>query len=182
MLLTRDGDVLHVTLNRPERRNAYGTQLRDALVEALHVALADESITRVVLDGAGPSFCAGGDLDEFGRTPDTATAHLIRTRGGAGRLVGRLADRVEVHLHGHCVGAGIEIPAFAGRVVAHPDTIFRLPEVSMGLIPGAGGTVSIPRRIGRWRAMHLFVTAAPVAAVRALEWGLVDEIRATGTE
>ncbi|MBM7459304.1 enoyl-CoA hydratase/carnithine racemase [Rhodococcus coprophilus] len=182
VLLARDGDALHVTLNRPERRNAYGTQLRDALVEALQLALLDESLNHIVLDGAGPSFCAGGDLDEFGRTPDTATAHLIRTRGGAGRLVARLADRLEVRLHGHCVGAGIEIPAFAGRVVARPDTIFRLPEVSMGLIPGAGGTVSIPRRIGRWRAMHLFVTAAPLGVERALDWGLVDEIRATGPQ
>ncbi len=182
VLLTRDGDALHLTLNRPERRNAYGTQLRDALVEALQLVLLDESLTHVVLDGAGPSFCAGGDLDEFGRTPDTATAHLIRTRGGAGRLVARLADRLEVRLHGHCVGAGIEIPAFAGRVVAHPDTIFRLPEVAMGLIPGAGGTVSIPRRIGRWRAMHLFVTATPLTAERALDWGLVDEIRATAPQ
>ena len=178
VLLVRDGVTLHVTLNRPERRNAYGTQLRDALVDALRLPLMDESIERVVLDGAGPSFCAGGDLDEFGRTPDAATAHLIRTRGGAGRVVAQLADRIEVRLHGHCVGAGIEIPAFAGRVVAHPATVFRLPEVSMGLIPGAGGTVSIPRRIGRWRAMHLFVTALPLDADRALAWGLIDEIRA----
>ncbi|UYP18588.1 enoyl-CoA hydratase/isomerase family protein [Rhodococcus sp. Z13] len=176
VLIERDGDVLHITLNRPERRNAYGTLLRDALVEALRLAVLDESVERVVLDGAGPSFCAGGDLDEFGRTPNTTLAHLIRTRGGAGRLVARLADRIEVRVHGHCIGAGIEIPAFAGRVVAAPDTLFRLPEVSMGLIPGAGGTVSIPRRIGRWRALHLFVTAAPLDVARALEWGLVDEI------
>ncbi|MEZ5152752.1 enoyl-CoA hydratase/isomerase family protein [Rhodococcus zopfii] len=176
VLIARDGDTLHITLNRPERRNAYGTQLRDALVEALGVALLDDSIGRVVLDGAGPSFCAGGDLDEFGRTPDTAVAHLIRTRGGAGRLVARLQDRVEVRVHGHCVGAGIEIPAFAGRIVAAPGTVFRLPEVSMGLIPGAGGTVSVPRRIGRWRALHLFVTAVAIGAEQALSWGLIDEI------
>lgn len=176
VLIVRDGGTLHITLNRPERRNAYGTQLRDALVEALGVAVLDDSITRVVLDGAGPSFCAGGDLDEFGRTPDTAVAHLIRTRGGAGRLVARLRDRIEVRVHGHCVGAGIEIPAFAARVVAAPDTVFRLPEVSMGLVPGAGGTVSVPRRIGRWRALHLFVTAVEIGAEQALSWGLIDEI------
>lgn len=176
VLIARDGGTVHITLNRPERRNAYGTQLRDALVEALGVALLDDSVERVVLDGAGPSFCAGGDLDEFGRTPDTAVAHLIRTRGGAGRLVARLRDRVEARVHGHCVGAGIEIPAFAGRVVAAPGTVFRLPEVAMGLIPGAGGTVSVPRRIGRWRALHLFVTAVALDAERALSWGLIDEI------
>ncbi|MFC9978573.1 enoyl-CoA hydratase/isomerase family protein [Gordonia sp. NPDC127522] len=176
VLVERVEDTLHVTLNRPERRNAYGAGVRDALVQALGVAIVDDSVRRVVLDGAGPSFCAGGDLDEFGHMPDAASAHLIRTRGGAGRLVAALSARVEARLHGHCVGAGIEIPAFAGRVVARPDVRLRLPEVSMGLIPGAGGTVSVPRRIGRWRALHLFVTGAEIDATQALAWGLLDAI------
>ncbi|MEU4311559.1 enoyl-CoA hydratase/isomerase family protein [Nocardia sp. NPDC024068] len=176
VLLDADGETLRITLNRPERRNAYGTALRDALVDALRVAVADDGSTRILLDGAGPSFCAGGDLDEFGHTPDIATAHLIRTRGGAARLLARIAGRTEVRLHGHCVGAGIEISAFAGRVVAAPDTVVRLPEVAMGLIPGAGGTVSLPRRIGRWRSLHLFITGVGLGARRALEWGLVDEV------
>ena len=176
VLLSAAGDSLRITLNRPERRNAYGTALRDGLVEALRTAILAESRTRIILDGAGSSFCSGGDLDEFGHTPDIATAHLIRTRGGAARLMARLADRTEVRLHGHCVGAGIEISAFAGRVVAAPDTVIRLPEVAMGLIPGAGGTVSVPRRIGRWRALHLFVTGVALGAERARAWGLVDEI------
>lgn len=172
----RDGDTLYITLNRPERRNAYGTALRDALVAALELPLLDDTVTAIEVSGAGSSFCAGGDLDEFGHTPDMATAHLVRTRGGAGRLVARLADRVRVRLHGQCVGAGIEIPAFAGRVVATADSVFRLPEVSMGLLPGAGGTVSVPRRIGRWRALHLLVTGAALDARRAQSWGLIDEI------
>ncbi|MFW0793930.1 enoyl-CoA hydratase/isomerase family protein [Gordonia sp. CPCC 205515] len=176
VLIERVDDILRLTLNRPTRRNAYSAEIRDALVDALRIPLLDSSIQRIVLDGAGPSFCAGGDLDEFGHMPDAVTAHFIRTRGGAARLMGRLADRIEVRLHGHCVGAGIEIPAFAGRVVAEPDTVIRLPEVSMGLIPGAGGTVSVPRRIGRWRALHLFVTGAPLNAEQALAWGLVDEV------
>ena len=176
VLVERDGDTLYITLNRPERRNAYGTALRDALVAALELPLLDETVAAIEISGAGSSFCAGGDLDEFGHTPDTATAHLVRTRGGAGRLVARLADRVRVRLHGQCVGAGIEIPAFAGRVVATADSVFRLPEVSMGLLPGAGGTVSVPRRIGRWRALHLFVTGMTLDARRAYSWGLIDEI------
>lgn len=176
VLIDRDGRTLRITLNRPERRNAYGTAVRDALVEALRIALVDDTVAKVVLSGAGPCFCAGGDLDEFGHAPDHATAHFIRTRGGAARSMARLAHRMRVDLHGQCVGAGIEIPAFAHCVVATPDTVFRLPEVSMGLIPGAGGTVSIPRRIGRWRALHLFVTGAALDASRALDWGLVDEV------
>ena len=176
VLVVRDGDELRITLNRPRRRNAYGREMRDALVAALEIALLDDGIARVVLDGAGPLFSAGGDLDEFGTTRDLATAHVVRTRGGAARLLHRLADRVEVRVHGTCVGAGIELPAFAGRVVARPTTTFRLPEVGMGLVPGAGGTVSIPRRIGRWRTLHLALSGRPLDAPTALAWGLVDAL------
>lgn len=175
--VTRDGGHLSITLDRPERRNAFGRQLRDALVDALTVAAADDGITRVTLRGAGPAFCSGGDLAEFGRTPDLVTAHLVRTRGGAGRLIHRLAESIEARVHGPCVGAGVELPAFAGRVIAHPETTFRLPEVSMGLIPGAGGTVSIPRRIGRWRTLYMALTGTPVPADTALSWHLIDDIR-----
>jgi enoyl-CoA hydratase/carnithine racemase len=145
-------------------------------VEALQIAELDDTVDRVVLDGAGPSFCAGGDLDEFGTTPDLVTAHLVRTRGGAAGPLHRLGEHVEVRVHGACVGAGIELPALAGRILAHPDTTFRLPEVGMGLIPGAGGTVSIPRRIGRWRTLHLALTGAALDARTALEWGLIDQV------
>lgn len=174
VLAERNGDVLHITLNRPERRNAYGRQLRDALVEALHIAVADRSVERVVLDGAGPVFCAGGDLAEFGTTPDLTLAHFVRTRGGAGRLMHVLRARTEVRLHGSCVGAGIEVPAFAASITADPAATFRLPEVAMGLIPGAGGTVSIPRRIGRWRTFYLALSGKPIPAPLAAEWGLID--------
>jgi enoyl-CoA hydratase/carnithine racemase len=74
------------------------------------------------------------------------------------------------------VGAGIELPAFVGRIVAAPGTAFRLPEIGMGLIPGAGGTVSIPRRIGRWRTLWLALTGDALDVPTALSWGLIDAI------
>lgn len=101
----------------------------------------------------------------------------MRTRGGAGRLLHALRDRVEVRVHGSCVGAGLELPAFAGTVVADPTATFRLPEVAMGLIPGAGGTVSIPRRIGRWRTLYLALSGEPISAAVAARWGLIDALR-----
>ena len=84
-----------------------------------------------------------------------------------------------VRAHGACVGAGTEITAFAGRVIAAPDAFFALPEVRMGLVPGAGGSVSVPRRIGRWRAAWLMLTGERLTAETALRWGLADEIRRT---
>jgi enoyl-CoA hydratase/carnithine racemase len=179
VLLDRDADTLHVTLNHPARRNAYGARLRDAFVEALRLAVLDRTITRVVVDGAGPVFCSGGDLDEFGTTPDLATAHFIRTGAGAAGLLDQLADRTEFHVHGTCVGAGIELPAFARRLLAAPGTTFRLPEVGMGLIPGAGGTVSLARRIGRSRTLYLALSGKPLDTTTALDWGLVDGLVTT---
>ena len=174
--LTRSGDVLDVRLNAPERHNAFNAAMRDALIEALEVARCDESVTQVRLTGAGPSFSSGGDLDEFGTTPDPVTAHAIRLDRSAGLAVHRLRDVVRPVLHGACIGAGVEVPAFAEHVQARPDAFFCLPELALGVIPGAGGTVSITRRIGRWRTAYLALTGRRIDAATALTWGLVDEL------
>jgi enoyl-CoA hydratase/carnithine racemase len=174
--LARDGNVLRVTLARPGRRNAVDTLMRGALLQALDLARWDAEL-RVEIDAEGPSFSAGGDLDEFGTATDPATAHLIRVSASVGQAIHDLRDRVTVHVHGACFGAGIELPAFAGHLVAAPDSRFALPEVAMGAIPGAGGTVSIPRRIGRGRALWFGLTGEVLDAERALAWGLIDEIR-----
>lgn len=171
----RDGDRLTITLARPGRRNAVDAAMRDALVEALQVARWDEGV-QVLVDAEGPAFSAGGDLDEFGTATDPARAHLVRVAAGAARILHELRDRVTVRVHGPCVGAGCELPAFAGRVVAAPDATFRLPELALGLIPGAGGTVSLPRRIGRARTAWLALTGEPIDARTALAWGLVDAV------
>lgn len=177
VLVERSAGQLTITLNRPERRNAYGAAMRDALVDALRIAELDRDIDRVVLTGAGPSFCAGGDLGEFGTAPDPVTAHLIRTRAGAALPLHRIAGLVEARVHGSCVGAGVELAAFAGHVVSTSDATFRLPELAMGLVPGAGGTVSLPRRVGRWRTCYLAITGRELRAPTAHAWGLIDALR-----
>jgi enoyl-CoA hydratase/carnithine racemase len=157
----RDGARLNLTLNRPAKRNAFSAEMRDALCEGLAVAVADDSVAEVWLRGEGPAFCSGGDLDEFGTLPDPATANAIRATRNPGRLLVACAPRVRVVVHGVCVGAGIEMPAFAGRVVARP---------------GAGGTASLPRRIGRQRTAWMALTGSVVDAETALAWGLVDTL------
>jgi hypothetical protein len=171
----RTGDELEIVLDRPHVRNAFDTAMRDQLYEALAVAAADPRL-RVRLRANGPDFCAGGDLDEFGSVSDPATGHLIRLSRSVGRMMSAVADRVTVELHGACVGAGIEIPAFASRVRARSDTRIALPELRMGLIPGAGGTVSISRRAGRHATAYLALTGTTIDASTALSWGLVDEL------
>lgn len=170
-----DGD-LRITLARPANRNAFSAELRDALVDALRLASCDVGIDRVVVAAEGPVFSSGGDLAEFGSSADVVRAHEIRTLRSVGALIADLACRVEVHVQGACVGAGVELSAFAGTVVAAPGTTFRLPEVAMGLVPGAGGTVSIPRRIGRQRTARLALFGEALDLDRAVEWGLVDRM------
>jgi hypothetical protein len=173
--LARHGDELRITLARPGTRNALSAALRDALVEALEVAEVDASL-RVVVDGEGPSFCSGGDLTEFGTAGDVVRAHQVRVLRSVGAVLARLAPRVTMVVHGRCVGAGVELPAFAGRVEAAGDATFRLPELAMGLIPGAGGTVSITRRVGRQAAARLALLGDEIDVHHARRLGLVDVV------
>lgn len=177
--VSREGDLLQVRLGRVVRRNAFDAGMRVALSEALDLVLLDPAL-RVRLSGEGPVFCAGGDLDEFGRAADPATAWVVRLSDSPAHALARVAGRAEAVVHGACAGAGVELAAFAGRVVADPGATFRLPELAMGLLPGAGGTVSLPRRIGRWRTLWLGLTGVALDARTALDWGLVDELADVG--
>ena len=180
VLVERDGDRLVVTLHCPQRHNAISTRLRDELSAALRIAEVDDSIARVVLRGDGPSFCSGGDLGEFGERSDPATAHAIRLTRSPARQLHRLGARANTTtiacIHGSTLGGGLELAAFADRVVAHPDTVMALPELGLGLIPGAGGTVSLTRRIGRQRTALLALSCRRIDVTTALAWGLVDEV------
>ncbi len=173
----RQGDTLHVRLSRPAVCNALDAQMRDALAGCLQVAATDPGLT-VRLSGDGPAFCSGGHLDEFGSRADPATAHILRLTRSVGWMLHQLAGRTQVFVHGACRGSGVELPAFCGSVAADPGATFGLPELSMGLIPGAGGTVSLPLRIGRHRTAWLAFTGQAIDAATALRWGLVDEIAA----
>lgn len=177
---TRDGDTLHIRFNRPGRHNAFTTDARAALLDALEVARLDESVAAVVLSGNGRSFCSGGDLAEFGTFADPASAHLARTRYSPALTLAALTDRLgpacRAEVHGQVLGSGLEMAAYCGRVSCDPAAVLGLPELALGLIPGAGGTVSITRRIGRWRTAYLVLSGQAIDAATALAWGLVDEM------
>jgi enoyl-CoA hydratase/carnithine racemase len=176
--IQRDGNTLRIAFNRPRRHNAFSTDARAALLEALAVADADPSISEVVLSGNGPSFCSGGDLAEFGTFADPVSAHLARTRHSPALVLDALTDRLgqacRAEVHGQVLGSGLEMAAFCGRVETARDSVFGLPELSLGLIPGAGGTVSVTRRIGRWRTAYLVLSGLSIDVDTAVAWGLAD--------
>ncbi|MFI5506507.1 enoyl-CoA hydratase/isomerase family protein [Mycobacterium sp. NPDC051804] len=172
--------TLYVRFNRGQRHNAFSTDARAALLEALEVARLDTSVSDVVLSGNGPSFCSGGDLAEFGTFDDPASAHLARTRHSPALVLDELTARLGTHcraeVHGQVLGSGLEMAAFCGWVRSQSDAVFGLPELGLGLIPGAGGTVSIARRIGRWRTAYLVLSGQTIDPPTALRWGLIDEV------
>ena len=174
--VTDDGAAVTVTLNRPRLLNLFDAAMRDQLVDVLKALEAGADDRPVVLSGAGGNFCAGGDPAEFGTVADPAEAHLIRSRANVAPWLATVAHRTTALIDGACVGAGVELAAFCATVTATDRARFRLPELSMGLIPGAGGTVSIPARIGRQRTLWWLLTDAELDAATALEWGLADTL------
>jgi enoyl-CoA hydratase len=176
VIVERRDSVLHVMLERAQARNAIDRPMRDQLFEAFTLAALDPEVRSIKLRAVGAAFSVGADLEEFGTTRDPATAHLIRSRTLPALALAGRAGILDVHVQGACVGAGLEIAAFAGRLTATPDAWFQLPELSMGLIPGAGGCVCVPRRIGRQRTALMILSGRRINARTALRWGLIDAI------
>jgi enoyl-CoA hydratase/carnithine racemase len=177
----RDGNIVEIGLDRADARNAIDRTMRDQLFGAFSVAALDPDVTRGTLRGAGRTFSVGADLSEFGTTRDPATAHAIRMATLPAHAIHRCADKFEARVQGACVGSGLEMAAFAARLTATADAWFQLPELAMGLIPGAGGCVSVTRRIGRRRTVAMILSGRRINARTALAWGLIDEIVDDGT-
>ena len=174
----RSGDVLQIVLTRPKKRNALSAAMRDGQCDALGLIALDPGIERAELSGEGANFCAGGDFQEFGSAGDLASAHILRITASAALAAHRVRDRLSVRGHGAIVGGGLEIAAAAGDFRVQPGALMWLPEVTMGLVPGAGGTVTVPRRIGRQRALYMMLTAARIDVATALDWDLIDGVAA----
>jgi enoyl-CoA hydratase/carnithine racemase len=174
--VTREGSRLTITLDHPESGNAIDRTMRDQLFEAFSLAMLDSEIESVSLRASGKAFSLGAELSEFGTTADPATAHAIRARTLPARVAAQCAERLDAHVRGACVGAGLELAAWARRITAFPAAWFQLPELAMGILPGAGGCVSLVRRIGRQRTALMILSGKRLSAPQALGWGLVDAV------
>lgn len=178
VVVVRERNLITLQLNDPENRNAMSAPMRDTLYEALANILDDPSNPDVILEGGGKCFSTGGSLPEFGTARDFAAAHVARSLHSCATALDALGKRATVKLHGACIGSGIEIAAAAHKRIATPDAWFQLPELGMGLIPGAGGTATVARVIGRHRTMWMLLSGKRIGAAQALDWGLVHAIKA----
>jgi len=171
-----DAPIASVTLDRPELHNAYSLRMRDELFEVFDACRRDEEIRVVVLRGAGPSFCAGADLTEFGTAPSPFVARRIRFERDVWSTFASIPVPIVAGLHGHVIGSGLELATLSTyRVAAHSATI-RMPETQLGLLPAAGATQTLPARMGPMRARSLLYRGGPISAEEALRCGLADEV------
>jgi enoyl-CoA hydratase/carnithine racemase len=175
--------VAEIVLDRPDALNADSTELAEQLRTACETTAADPAVRAVVLSSAGPkAFCVGADLKERSRFSDEQLrAHRPVTRA-AYRSVLDLPMPVVVALHGFALGGGFELALSGDLIVADPTTVLGLPEVSVGLIPGGGGTQLLARRLGWSRAADLIFTARRLDAAEAAALGLVDRVAPEGQD
>ncbi len=172
-----EGPIAWVTLNRPGRLNALNVQMRDDLYEALTAAADDAEVRVVVFRGAGDrAFCAGADLTEFGTAPSPVAARRIRQERDLWGLLAYHPKPLIAAIHGFCLGSGLELSLLCDLRVAAADSVFGLPEVSLGFIPAAGGSQSLPRNVGRAKALELAMLAERIDATEALRIGLVQRV------
>ncbi|MCA8243655.1 3-hydroxyacyl-CoA dehydrogenase NAD-binding domain-containing protein [Burkholderia sp. AU32262] len=167
---TRDG-VAVITLNNPPV-NGLGLSTRQGVMDALDRAAQDPSITAIVLTGAGRAFSGGADITEF-NTPKALQEPTLHT---VIRAVEASAKPVVAALHSVVMGGGLELALGAHYRVAAPGAQVALPEVKLGLLPGAGGTQRLPRAVGLETALNMIVSGAPVPSEQLAKSGLFDEM------
>lgn len=169
--------VACVTLNRPEALNAFNLRMRDDLYEVLQAIIDDPEVLVVVFKGAGEkAFCAGADLKEFLGAPPPAAARRIRFRRDVWRLFLAVPQPVIAAVHGFVLGSGVEIALCCDLRIASEDARFGLPEVGLGIIPAAGGTQTLPRVVGRARALEMLLGNRWLNSEEALRFGLVNRV------
>jgi 2-(1,2-epoxy-1,2-dihydrophenyl)acetyl-CoA isomerase len=175
ILVDRREGWVALTLNRPDRLNAFNTDMHARLAEALDAAAADESCRAVLLTGAGRGFCAGQDLSDRMQSdgPVDLGATLEATYNPLIRRIRALRKPIVCAVNGVAAGAGANIAFACDIVVAARSAKFIQAFVKIGLVPDSGGTFFLPRLIGDARARALAMLGEPVGAEQAAAWGLI---------
>lgn len=181
LTLAHQPPIATVTLNRPDKLNSLSSDLLRELLEVFEGLDADAAVRAVVLTGSGDrAFAAGADVEEMS-SMTVAQAHSYSALGH------QLAHRVEAcrfpvlaAVQGFALGGGLELALCADFIVAAENAVFGMPEVTLGLMPGFGGTFRLAERVGVARARQLIYTGRKLKAPEALEFGLVNEVVAKG--
>ncbi|WP_127479320.1 enoyl-CoA hydratase/isomerase family protein [Nocardioides pantholopis] len=181
VLVEDHGAVRVVTLHRPQVRNAIDWPMRVAFAEALEQADGDPRVRAVVITGAGPAFCSGGDISTMGRLPRAAAVERAQAGQRMVRAIWATPKPVLAAVEGSAYGAGVALAAACDRVVAAEDTTWATTFTRVGLAGDLGAYASLPARMGPARARQMLLLGRPLDGRAALHQGLVDELVAPGT-
>ncbi|MGG5835360.1 2,3-dehydroadipyl-CoA hydratase PaaF [Huaxiibacter chinensis] len=174
LITTRHGRVLQLTLHRPAARNALNNALLAELATALDAAAADNHIAVCVIDGGERGFAAGADLNEMAQNDLPATLNDIRPQLWA--RINAFNKPLIAAVNGYALGAGCELALLCDVVIAGDNARFGLPEITLGIMPGAGGTQRLIRCVGKSLASKMILTGESISAVQAREAGLVSDV------
>src|SRR4051795_2195246 len=173
LLTERSGSILRVQFNRPNKKNAMTAAMYSGLADLLHETDKDDSINVVLLHGAGDSFTAGNDLEDFAKNPpgpgDSPQARLINA------LID-FSKPLVAAVHGVAIGGGTTILAHFDFVYASENTKFQIPFINLALVPEFGSSFLLPRQVGYLQAAELIMLGASFNAARASELGLVTSV------
>ena len=177
IIYEKKGGIGHVTLNRPQVLNVYNMQMRDDLYQVAGAIEDDAEVRVAIFSGAGErAFCAGADLSEFLTAPSPVIARQVRWERDLWGLFLSLPQPLIAALHGYVLGSGIEIALCCDIRIASEDVRFGLPEVSLGIIPAAGATQTLPRTIGRAKSLESLLAGKWIDSEEAHRIGLVNRL------
>jgi enoyl-CoA hydratase len=166
-----------VTLARPEKLNALNAETIGELQHAFEALATDADVRGIIITGAGEkAFVAGADIGELARMGSIDGIDVSRQGQDAFRLLERMGKPVIAAVNGYALGGGMELALACHLRIAAENARFGLPEVKLGIIPGYGGTVRLPRIVGRGRALEMILSGEMITAQRAYEIGLVNQV------
>ncbi|NEG92762.1 2,3-dehydroadipyl-CoA hydratase PaaF [Leclercia adecarboxylata] len=174
LIVTRHGRVLHLTLNRPAARNALNNALLSELAATLEAAASDSEISVCVIAGNERFFAAGADLNEMAEKDLAATLNDIRPQLWA--RINAFNKPLIAAVNGYALGAGCELALLCDLVIAGENARFGLPEITLGIMPGAGGTQRLIRSVGKSLASKMVLTGESITARQAMAAGLVSDV------
>ena len=178
ILQEQEGGILTITINRPSKLNALNKETIEELGKAFVAADLDESVKVIIMVGSGDkAFVAGADIKEFSNFSPKEGKHLASQ--GQKILfdtVAKLDTPVIAAINGFALGGGLELAMAAHLRIASDNARMGLPEVSLGVIPGYGGTQRLPQLVGKGIAMEMIMTAGMINAKKALQYGLVNHV------
>lgn len=177
IIYEKNEDIAYITLNRPQVLNIYNLKMRDELYQVLGAIKDDTEVRVAILSGAGEkAFCAGADLSEFLTAPSPVIAREVRWERDVWGLFLSIPQPLLAALYGYVMGSGIEMALCCDLRIAATDVQFGLPETGLGIIPAAGGTQTLPRTIGRAKALEMLLGGKWLTAEEALDLGLVSQL------